>query len=211
METMTEDLPSRADDILDELERSQRSEAVIRMKMVGLENTALHRIARDEKRHQFERDIATNILTERQHEMDKREEAARIASAEEDAARAIMEERAAAHARVDTEEEAQRQHDAYDAERGPTNNYEHARVFALALNEAGLTCQVMGTQAIAGRGQVKDGWVVNYHCQDTEIGVVAAWWGRGHFTAYLEIAGHRDRTEETAALLVKAFAIARQQ
>lgn len=175
---MTEELPSRADDILDELERSQRSEAVIRMKMVGLDAEALRSIADDEKRHQFERDIAGKVLAER----------------------------AAAHARVDIDEPAPPL-----PWRLPEGNQVHAEAFAKILRDARLPCQVMGTHAIAGRGPVKDGWVVNYHDPDTEIGLVAAWWGRRHFTAYLEIAGHCDRTEETAELLVKAFKIARQQ
>jgi hypothetical protein len=80
-------------------------------------------------------------------------------------------------------------------------NQSAAERFAKRLTEAGFPAHAVKTLAVQGR-KVKDGWAVNMHDADLEIGVVAAWWGRGHFTAYAEIAGHRERSDEAAELLL---------
>lgn len=71
--------------------------------------------------------------------------------------------------------------------------------FARALSAVGLTTGVRATNVVQGR-PVKDGWAVNVRDEDREIGYVAAWWGRAHFLAYIEMAGHRSRTDEAAQL-----------
>lgn len=76
------------------------------------------------------------------------------------------------------------------------------------MTAAGFPARARQTQAVQGR-KVRDGWSVNLRDEDEEIGVVACWWGRGHFTAFAEIAGHRERTEEAAELLVRLLRAAR--
>jgi hypothetical protein len=113
-------------------------------------------------------------------------------------------ERAAAHANAAPADEPRIQPINIPAPDAGDNELKACQ-FATILTEAGLPCRAMKTNAIAGRGPVRDGWVVNARCEDTEIGIVGAWWGLGHFTAYIEITGHGGRTVEAAEMLASAW------
>jgi len=173
----------------------------LRMRMDDLSDDKLDEISRDDSLRQSERDLAGDILADR-----KTYAASQVAEAEAEAERlAHLEqqsaERAAAHANEDKSQPV-------DIEVTRTENEQAARSFAAALKE-GLDVKpdlvhVMRTEAIAGV-KVRDGWTVNYHDNETEVGLVAVWWGRGHFKAYIEMVGHIGRTAEAAALLGKVF------
>lgn len=90
-----------------------------------------------------------------------------------------------------------------------SENHAAAIRFAARLTAAGLVTGVAQTRAVQGR-PVKDGWAVNVHDGDNEIGFVACWWGRAHFLAYAEVAGHRERTDEAADLLLALLHRARE-
>lgn len=174
---------------------------VVRMRMTGLPDARLEQMTRDESRRQVERDVAGDILAER-----RTYAASAAVEAEAEAERRQMlrkqaEEREAATL---TEDGAQ----PVDIEVTRTDNHLAAYSFAAALKE-GLDVKpdlvhIMRTEAIAGV-KVRDGWAVNYHDNETEVGLVAVWWGRGHFKAYIEMVGHIGRTAEAAALLGKVF------
>lgn len=186
----------------------------VRMRMVGLPEAKLEQMTRDDNARQVERDVAAAILADRKtyaasiaapgglvgdlgafHQVAEAEaEAKRLAHLEQQAA-----ERAAAHANQDRTQPV-------DIEVTRTENEQAARSFAEMLQatvDPNLV-HVMRTQAIAG-SKVRDGWTVNYHDSETEVGLVAVWWGRGHFKAYIEMVGHIGRTAEAAALLGKVF------
>lgn len=79
-------------------------------------------------------------------------------------------------------------------------NAELAQQFAATMTAAGFPCSAQKCHRIAGiPGDQKDAWVVNYRDDETEVGMVAVWWGRKHFKAYLEIVGGSHLTDETAA------------
>jgi hypothetical protein len=174
---------------------------VVRMRMTGLPDARLEQMTRDESRRQVERDVAGDILAER-----RTYAASAAVEAEAEAERRQMlrkqgKEREAARL---SEDQAQ----PVDIEVTRTDNHLAAYSFAAALKE-GLDVKpdlvhVMRTEAIAGV-KVRDGWTVNYHDNETEVGLVAVWWGRGHFKAYIEMVGHIGRTAEAAALLGKVF------
>ena len=176
-------------------------ENTIRMRMVGLPDAKLDQMSRDDSLRQVERDIALGILANRRTyasslTVEAEQEANRQAMLQRQAA-----ERDAARRREDTAQPV-------DIEVTRTENEQAARMFAAALKE-GLDVKpdqvhVMRTEAIAGV-KVRDGWTVNYHDNETEVGLVAVWWGRGHFKAYIEMVGHIGRTAEAAALLGKVF------
>jgi len=176
-------------------------ENTIRMRMVGLPDAKLDQISRDDSLRQVERDIALGILANRRTyasslTVEAEQEAKRKAMIEQQAA-----EREAARRSEDTAQPV-------DIEVTRTENEQAARMFAAALKE-GLDVKpdqvhVMRTEAIAGN-KVRDGWTVNYHDTEAEVGLVAVWWGKGHFKAYIEMVGHIGRTAEAAALLGKVF------
>jgi hypothetical protein len=183
-------------------------ENTIRMRMVGLPDAKLDQMSRDDSLRQVERDIARTIMYERDRirllgdpvnavsvaALEAREEAKRRAMLEQQAA-----EREAARRREDTAQPV-------DIEMTRTENEQAARMFADMLQAAvdPNLVHVMRTEAIAGN-KVRDGWTVNYHDTEAEVGLVAVWWGKGHFKAYIEMVGHIGRTAEAAALLGKVF------
>jgi len=169
------------------------------MRMVGLPDAKLDQMSRDDSLRQVERDIALGILANR------RTYASSHAAEVEEAAkhRAMLEQQAAER------EAARRSEDTaqpVDIEVTRTENEQAARMFADLLQAAvdPNLVHVMRTEAIAGN-KVRDGWTVNYHDNEAEVGLVAVWWGRGHFKAYIEMVGHIGRTAEAAALLGKVF------
>lgn len=193
-----------------EMERQQWHPNIVRMRMVSLLDANLEQITRDESRRQVERDMAAAILADRAAyiasqaaEVEARATgvAQREKAAQERTSRlsAQAAERAAAAKEWPVEEEV--------AGAAPqTENEKAARLFAMFLEDL-VPCdlvQVMKTQSIAG-SKVIDGWTVNYHDPHTEIGLVAVWWGRGHFKAYVEMVGHIGRTAEGATVLAKVF------
>lgn len=183
---------------------------VVRMRMVSLLDAQLEQITRDESRRQVERDVAAAILADRAaHSASLAAETEILVIAAREEERAAT-ERAEALQRQLAEREAARLNSdggkpTIDEVAQKSGNQRGAETFAEILCAAGLKCQAMRTQAIANRGPVKDGWVVNYHDQDLEIGLVATWWGRSHFQAYIEVAGHAGRTCETAGLFAELF------
>lgn len=188
-------------DAENEIEAQSWHPNTVRMRMIGLPDAKLDQMTRDESRRQVERDVAGDILADRKtyaasQAAEAEAEAARLAHLEQQAA-----ERAAAQANEDRSQPV-------DIEVTRTENEQAARSFADALKE-GLDVKpdfvhVVRTEAIAGN-KVRDGWAVNYHDPETEVGLVAVWWGRGHFKAYIEMVGHIGRTAEAAALLGKVF------
>jgi hypothetical protein len=174
-------------------------ENTIRMRMSGLPDAKLDQMSRDDSLRQVERDVALGILANRRTyasslTVEAEQEAKRKAMLAQQAA-----EREAARRREDTAQPV-------DIEVTRTENEQAARMFADMLQAAvdPNLVHVMRTEAIAGN-KVRDGWTVNYHDSETEVGLVAVWWGRGHFKAYIEIVGHVGRTAEAAALLGKVF------
>lgn len=183
-------------------------ENTIRMRMIGLPDAKLDQMSRDDSLRQVERDIARTIMYERDRirllgdpvnavsvaALEAREEAKRKAMLAQQAA-----EREAARRSEDTAQ-------SVDIEVTRTENEQAARMFADMLQAAvdPNLVHVMRTEAIAGN-KVRDGWTVNYHDNEAEVGLVAVWWGKGHFKAYIEMVGHIGRTAEAAALLGKVF------
>lgn len=188
-------------DAENEIEAQTWHPNVVRMRMIGYSDASLEAMTRNDNARQVERDVAAAILADRKtyaasQVAEAEAEAKRLAHLEQQAA-----ERAAAHANEDRAQPV-------DIEVTRTENELAARSFADALKE-GLDVKpdlvhVMRTEAIAGN-KVRDGWAVNYHDNETEVGLVAVWWGRGHFKAYIEMVGHIGRTAEAAALLGKVF------
>jgi hypothetical protein len=176
-------------------------ENTIRMRMIGLPDAKLERMTHDDSLRKVERDVAGDILAGR-----RTYAASAAVEAEAEAERRAMlrkqaEEREVARRREDTAQPV-------DIDAVRTENEQAARMFAAALKE-GLDVKpdqvhVMKTEAIAG-SKVRDGWTVNYHDSESEVGLVAVWWGKGHFKAYIEMVGHIGRTAEAAALLGKVF------
>lgn len=82
-----------------------------------------------------------------------------------------------------------------------SKNQVFAELFADLLREGGLNAKARQTRRIQGR-DVLDGWVVNVRDEENEVGIVASWWGRQHFACYFELAGHAERTEEAARLMI---------
>jgi hypothetical protein len=213
--------PSRADEILDEIDAGRWTPASVRMSMVGVADGRLEQIANDESRRLVERDVPRQILQERADERElerQAKERADLERAEFDRREREKRDtaaREAAAARVEAREAA-RQPDpvppAQDAQKGKLRhprlaghdnngpNATAARSFAASLTAAGLDCEARPTLSLSNRGPVKDGWTVNVRDDALELGFVASWYGRGHFQCYAEIAGHIERTDEAAAL-----------
>lgn len=194
-----------------EVKRQQWHPNVVRMRMVSLLDAQLEQITRDDSRRQVERDVARAILADRTaYSASLTAETESLVATAQEEEKAVT-ERAEALQRQSAEREAAHKNTggdepmAGDGSDWRSANHQAAEAFAKILNAAGLKCRPMRTQAIANRGQVKDGWVVNYHDQDTEIGFVATWWGRNHFQAFVEIAGHSDRTAEAADIFAAIF------
>ena len=96
-------------------------------------------------------------------------------------------------------------------QREPTENEWRAMEFCTVLSNYGVATLIpRKTQAINNR-PVRDGWAVNYVDPESEIGLVAVWHGRRHFEAYLEVKGHSDRTQETAAAFARLLVTARSE
>jgi len=174
-------------------------ENTIRMRMIGLPDAKLERMTHDDSLRKVERDVAGDILAGR-----RTYAASAAVEAEAEAERRAMlrkqaEEREVARRREDTAQPV-------DIDAVRTENEQAARMFAGLLQAAvdANLVHVMKTEAIAG-SKVRDGWTVNYHDNEAEVGLVAVWWGRGHFKAYIEMVGHIGRTAEAAALLSKVF------
>jgi hypothetical protein len=81
-----------------------------------------------------------------------------------------------------------------------SENQIYAEKFAAIMRRRGFVALARQTHRVQGR-EVVNGWTVNVRDNETEMGVVACWFGRRHFVSYLEIAGHADRTEEAAELM----------
>lgn len=213
-------------DAENEIERQNWHPNVVRMRMIGYSDANLEAMTRNDHARQVERDVAAAILADRKaHHAQLAEDEGRQLAADRAAKNADKAEKAAKLAALEQQEAAER--DAYRknleafkgnaiVDRSPgealeapkTENELAARMFADALKE-GLDVRpdlvhVMKTEAISGN-RVRDGWTVNYHDGEAEVGLVAVWWGRGHFKAYIEIVGHIGRTAEAAALLGKVF------
>jgi hypothetical protein len=90
-----------------------------------------------------------------------------------------------------------------------TPNQFRAEEWAARMVSAGFPCKPMRTQAIGGV-QVRDGWVVNIHDQEAEAGVVAAFWGRGHFRVHNEFVGKEAEAGAWAGLMAELLQAARQ-
>lgn len=88
-----------------------------------------------------------------------------------------------------------------------SQNQHDAETFAGILRSSGLNAKARETKRIQGR-DVYDGWMVNVRDEGQEIGIVAAWHGRRHFVCYVEIAGHAERTEEAARIMLAAMKFA---
>lgn len=204
------------------------AEANVRARMAGLSEAKLEQISRDDARRQIERDVALDML----ETMRKHGEVASAVDLLTSTAEAIREQtgisdvlRKAYQQPLDELNEKQAQRLAAREGGGidwpdmpgmekPQDIYssENARLaheFAQAITEAGFPCKAARTARIANHGEVKDGWVVNLRDTATEIGVVACWWGRRHFTAFIEISGHNDLTDETARSFAAFLSAAR--
>lgn len=197
---------SRSSEILDEIEAGRWSHAQVRHRMLPLPDAALDAIDRDESRREIERLTARSILAERAARSGEPNETAAVVGALEGVSASQRKLMDAALYRKAARQEA-REKEAPPGELevvpGPdtrTKNELAATQFADLLSEVGLACKPMRTKAISGRGPVVDGWTVNYRDNGAEVGIVAAWWGRQHFTAFVEVAGHAERTVETALL-----------
>jgi hypothetical protein len=170
----------------------------LRARLGAVSDAKLEQMTRDESLRQVERDVAGDMLREREQ----------LEATKQGVARR-EERRQAARATVD---------DASWPETLPavlghpggsqamTKNQAAAESFAGILQRVGLPAKARRTQKVNGR-DVVDGWTVNVRDAEAEVGYVAVWYGRGHFLAYVEITGHRDRTDETAAM----FAAFQQQ
>lgn len=182
----------------DEIEDQRWHPSVVRFRMVELPDAKLEQMTRDEGARQVEREVAGDILLERENLEATRQGVARRAAARQ-AARDIVD---------DTQEPETALPASGDpgAFQGMSKNEVAAHNFALILGRVGLPARPRRTQKVNGR-DVIDGWTVNVRDSEAEIGYVAVWYGRGHFQAYIEITGHRDRTDETAAM----FAAFQQQ
>lgn len=179
-----------------EIERQKRHPNVVRMQMGGLADAQLEQITRDDSRRQVDRDVAAEILAIRKTE----------ASAKEAAASRETRRQAAREA-SDAPEEPKPVSAATGQRRaseGPSENQLAAEQFAEIIGKSGLVAKARPTQRIQGR-EVHDGWTVNVRDEKAEIGVVACWYGRRHFIAFVEITGHSDRTVETAEMMRAVF------
>lgn len=160
--------------------------------MTGMPDAKLEQMSRDESLRQVERDVASAILCAREIDF-------RVKKGVEERERRRQEARETIDALPETKQlpAATGQRRGYE---GLSKNEAAATMFAdVLVSRCGLPAKARRTQKIQGR-DVVDGWVVNVRDPEAEVGYVAAWWGRGHFTAYVEIAGHIDRTDEVAAL-----------
>jgi hypothetical protein len=170
----------------------------LRARLVGLSDAKLDQMSRDESLRQVERDVAGDMLRERGQLEQHRQGVARR-----------EERRQAARATVDDAQEPETLPAVLGhlgGSQAMTKNQAAAESFAGILQRIGLPAKARRTQKVNGR-DVVDGWTVNVRDAEAEVGYVAVWHGRGHFLAYVEINGHRDRTDETAAL----FAAFQQQ
>lgn len=174
-----------------EIERQRWHPSVVRMSMVSLPDAKLEQMTRDDSLRQVERDVADIIMRERRSEaetkaaVEQRAEARRLAKEAADDAQDLETVPAATGQPRGSE--------------GLSKNQAAAESFAAILQRVGLPAKARRTQKVNNR-DVVDGWTVNCRDAEAEVGYVAVWHGRGHFLAYVEIAGHRDRTDETAAM-----------
>ena len=175
-------------------------------RLVTLTDDELRAFEADESNRVTLRDYALGILSAREAERQSAHQA-QLAEAEAKAQAEVQQrqaDREAARAVVDeTPAQPKGEPEASSA------NHAAAIRFNQRLAAAGLHTGVMQTEAVQGR-RVRDGWMVNVHDTDLEIGFVACWWGRGHFTAFAEVAGHRDRTDEAADLMLALLHRARE-
>lgn len=176
-----------------EIEAQRWHPSVVRFRMLDLPDAKLEQMTRDEGARQVEREVAGDILLERENLEATRQGVARRA-----------ERRQLARATVDDEQGPETLPAATGHPGGSqamTKNQAAAESFAAILQRVGPPAKARRTMKVNGR-DVVDGWTVNCRDGEAEVGYVAVWYGRGHFQAYIEITGHRDRTDETAALFV---------
>lgn len=177
-------------------------EASLRAAWANHPDAMLDQLSRDESLRQIERDVAKDMLRER-------ESAKNIAQADA-AKQQRLEARTLAKEAVDDSQDRQTLSAATGQRRvsqGPSKNQDHAENFAAMLRSSGLNAKARATQRIQGR-DVHDGWQVNVRDDAQEIGIVACWHGRQHFVCYLEITGHAERTEEAADIMLAAMRFA---
>lgn len=170
-----------------------------------LPQAKLERMRRDEALPEFEREAAGRLYDVRQAAIDEIEARGREKQAEfEKAVEARKEARRLAREKNSGQEEPETVSAATGQRRGSeglSKNRVAAETFADMLADAGLNAKARPTQRIQGR-DVRDGWTVNVRDDEHEIGIVACWWGRDHFTCFLEIAGHVDRSAEGAVAVL---------
>jgi hypothetical protein len=91
-----------------------------------------------------------------------------------------------------------------------SSNQANAESFAEILRGAGFpNAKARQTAAIAGV-PVKDGWMVNIHDTDSELGCVGVFYGRKHFKGYLEFQGYEDAAPEIARAFAMLLVAARE-
>lgn len=169
-----------------------------------LSEAKLERMREDRSLPDVEREAADRALAEKRAQRLEAENLARQKVGEfETAVAARKAARQQARETASDDPEPKQAKAATDKRRGADGmspNNAAAEQFAAILRRRGINALARPTKRIQGR-EVLDGWMVNARDEKHEVGVVAAWWGRAHFTCFFEIAGHSDRTEESAELM----------
>jgi hypothetical protein len=176
-----------------------KAEAEIARSFMDLSDAKLEQISRDESLRQIERDLAADLLHHRGLTAERR--------AARGAADARLEARQLARAYRDDSQDRDTPSAATGQRRGSeglSKNREAAERFAEQLKAGGMNAIARQTKRIQGR-EVVDGWTVNVRDDAQEVGIVAAWWGRNHFTCFIEVTGHADRTDEAAGIVMAAM------
>lgn len=175
-----------------EIEQQKWHPNVVMMRFKGAKDATLEQITRDDSRREVERVVAADILRNRQIQHEH-EQAIKQRQAAREAARAMLEE--PEEPKPVSAATGQRR-----ASEGLSENQIFAEQFADIFRRRGFVATARKTERIQGR-EVVNGWTVNVHDKENEVGVVACWHGRRHFVSYLEISGHADRTQEAAELM----------
>lgn len=145
----------------------------VRARLTGRATDVLREIANGDSARDVERHVARFLLLEREMLDDT--------------------------AQVEPVEQVEQVEQVEPSPAGVSENGRNAERFAEAMRAAGHPlARARRTDAISSVGPVKDGWVVSVRDVDAEFGIVACWWGRNHFQAFVEIAGHAERTDEAA-------------
>lgn len=183
---------------MDDSTKDAKLEAFARNLYAAMSDDELRAIMDDEGERQFKRELALAVLGERERGAD------RAADDEAEVAAGIAERQAEREAAAAESLPADLQPVPAPDAAEMTENGRAALMFAVSLRAGGMDATPMRTGSVQGK-PVKDGWTVNVHDGEHEIGFVACWWGRGHFIAYAEISGHRERSAEAASVMLACW------